>query len=351
MFWDIFLFGIVLFSIPIAFLVVQAIQAMPENKSIDEVQHDILVMMDEDEPAEKCYEKCVDLLNVLVEKLENAMDMKNYNNADYGDSIELADRYYVNGQEIAWRCLAKYPLKDEVIVAAFSLITLISKNKEVKERVLTEADLYGLNVPIEIARSSLNCSKNKPSMDRNQELLAAEVQRKAAILLGSFSDNDSNFAKLAVNEGALEMIFDAANFYRMHHSTLKWLLWALFTICYDNLHNKAHLIRISGLAKICVMMKTMVKNIDAQRHGLALLFDCLRNTGEQESYKINILKIRSMAINAGLHDIVVKSMEFHSNGSPEIAMMGREILIGTGYEGVIPEYNGPSTTSLVYKDQ
>ena len=106
MFWDMFLFGIVLFSIPIAFLVVQAIQAMPENKSIDEVQHDILVMMDEDEPAEKCYEKCVDLLNVLVEKLENGSALREF--AGIGVSTWPGSGHrYSNKRPLVWVSLGR----------------------------------------------------------------------------------------------------------------------------------------------------------------------------------------------------------------------------------------------------
>jgi hypothetical protein len=48
-----------------------------------------------------------------------------------------------------------------------------------------------------------------------------------------------------------------------------------------------------------------------------------------------------MALNAGLHHVVVDAMHsFREN--TEIMMMGQQMLIATGYTGDIPEFAGPS---------
>ena len=44
-----------------------------------------------------------------------------------------------------------------------------------------------------------------------------------------------------------------------------------------------------------------------------------------------------MALNAGLHDVMVNAMnEFET--SMEIVMMGQEMLVATGYQGEIPRF-------------
>ena len=365
MHWDSIILAIILFSIPIIISIRKAIrEVLPEHLTILEIEHTLLHMLREGGAYEKpSLDACRIFLDALIrihsdihEKDVEYQDTKTEISDDEGDGnsqngrdkgVQINDSNYLRAQEIARLCFLTFPNDDKISIAAMSLLIVVSKSAVVKDRVMTEADRYGLNTPIAIARFSLDRRKNstETTFDHDQEQTAAELQRKSALLLGSFSDGDSDFSALVVDEGGIELMFDAANFFRHHQFTLKWIIWSLFTICYDNFGNKAHLIRLGGIPKCCESMKATMISAEAQRHGMALLFDILRNTGEQEHRRMYC--IRSLAINAGIHEVLIQSIESHGKEFPEVAHMGREILLGSNYKGDIPQYNGPDPRKLL----
>ena len=355
--WDTILLAIVLFSIPLFLIVRKAIrEELPEYLTLREIECALLHMLDENVDRKPSLDQCQRFMDALIRfhSYVNERDVqyeksKMADDCDGNDEeieIQINDSNYLCAQEIARLCFLKFPRDDKIAITAMSLLIIVSKSGVVKERVLTEADRYGLNAPIAVARFSLDRRKNKSEckVDREQELFAAELQKKTALMLGSFSDGDSDMSTLVVDEGGLELMLDAASFFRSHQFTLKWIVWALFTICYDNFGNKAHLIRQGGISKICDLLKATLVSAESQRHGMALLFDILRNTGEQEHR--STFTVRSLAVNSGLHEVIKESIKVHGEKSPEVAFMGREILIGSGYKGDIPEYNGPDPMDL-----
>jgi hypothetical protein len=74
--------------------------------------------------------------------------------------------------------------------------------------------------------------------------------------------------------------------------------------------------------------------LEVARHGIAILFDVLRETPEIPS---DLTKIREVAVAAGMHKAIRQAMDNFPE-SMECMMMGQEILVATGYRGNIPQY-------------
>jgi len=198
--------------------------------------------------------------------------------------------------------------------------------------------MYGLNVPIDAMNDALERAKNvnEPSEDREQ--LSAELQRKSCLLLGALADGDTYMATRLVDEGALHTILNALDWYRFHEDLANWALWALFILCYDHTPNKAQLLRLGGVKTICHTMSNIPESLEVARHGIAVLFDMLREVPEKPT---DVAKIREIAIGAGLHDTVRMAMDEFPE-SMEVMAMGQEMLVATGYQGDIPVYQPTS---------
>ena len=93
-------------------------------------------------------------------------------------------------------------------------------------------------------------------------------------------------------------------------------------------------------------MENCSKSVEVTRHGIAVVFDLLRDgiAESDEGPNPNVRRIQETAVAAGLHPIVLKAIETFSDNSSntDIIMMGRELLVGTGYRGQIPELAIPS---------
>lgn len=236
-------------------------------------------------------------------------------------------------QEAAYSIFRMYSNDDEAVAAAISLNALVAKDEQVRERHLHEADVYGFNVPIDAMKSALK--RGKDVTVEKEERLSAELQRKACLMLGALADNDSEIAAKIVEEGGLEAILDALQWYRFHEAVVNWGLWAVFVLCYEHAGNKQELIRLSGIPAVCLVMKNNPDALEVSRHGTAILFDLLRDAHDDSLSRV--AQVRKIALNAGLHDVLVNAMnEFDT--SMEIVMMGQEMLVATGYQGEIPRY-------------
>jgi hypothetical protein len=241
-------------------------------------------------------------------------------------------------QEAAYGAFRLFPDDDELVASALSLHALVAKDLEVRQRHVHEADVYGLNVPIDAMKRAMAKAQSVENPTEKLEQRSADLQRKACLLLGALADGDSDIATKVVDEDGLEAIMNALGWYRYHEEVTNWALWATFILCYDHDGNKKELIRLGGVQLICQAMVNIPDSIEVARHGIATLFDVLREVPESPT---DMAKIRKIAINAGLHGAVRNAMDEFPD-SMEIMMMAQEMLIATGYTGEIPRFNPTS---------
>lgn len=237
-------------------------------------------------------------------------------------------------QEAAYTAFRLFPDDDELIASALSLHALVAKDSEVRQRHLHEADIYGLNVPIRAMRQAMARAKALDNPPEAIEHRSADLQRKACLLLGALADEDSDMATRIVDEEGLDAIFEVLRWYRYHEEVAIWALWATFILCYDHIGNKTELFKLGGIHLICQVRLNIPHSLDVARHGIATLFDLLREIPESPS---DIAQIRKIAMNAGLHGAVRSAMDEFPE-SMEIMMMSQEMLVATGFKGKIPQY-------------
>lgn len=249
------------------------------------------------------------------------------------DKDELSLLY----QELSFRLIRLHPQNDKVVAGSIYLLAMIAKNEMVRERFVHEADKYGLNRPIAALKKVLERAREEE--EETKEEVLAETLRKGCLFLGAICSDgeDLGLASVIVSEGGLELILETANWFRMHEDVCNWALWAIFTLCYENLSIKTELVRSQGIQVICRLMENNPTSLEVNRHGTALLFDLMRENHQEDNSSWNSWEIRKIAIASGLHDRIFSAMNEFSD-SMDIMMMGREILIGTGYRGHLPEF-------------
>lgn len=249
-----------------------------------------------------------------------------------------------------------------VVAAAISLAALVAKDARVRERHLYQADVYGLHVPIRAMKSSLTRARKlqvqgptkKDDDDKAQvaadpataahhqeeEEAAAELQRKSCLFLGALADDSNELACLIANEGGLQAILEAADWFRYHVDVANWALWAIFILCFENLPNKVILVRDgSGIPIVLQTMRNCPDSIDVARHGIAILFDLMRQDNDalvsKNAAGLDVWKIRNLALAAGLHPVLAHAVQQFGDQALDIKTMGGEILTGTDYQGDI----------------
>jgi len=239
-------------------------------------------------------------------------------------------------QQAGYVGLRNFPMDDPVVAASLSLLALVAKKSNVRERHIYQADNYGLDSPINCMRQALM----RAQKEENQaiELQAAELQRKGCLMLGALADGDVEMARLIVQEGGLEAILEAVNWYRYHADVANWALWAIFILCYENIPNKAVVAQLDGVSIVIQTMRNCPDSLEVARHGTAILFDLMRENEDNSDNILDVWKIRNVALNAGLHEVIANAMNKFSDAM-DIMMMGQELLIGTGYEESVPEFH------------
>jgi hypothetical protein len=256
---------------------------------------------------------------------------RKYNKSDHKRDLALPC------QQIAFTTLRLFPEDDEVLAGTISLLALITKEPQVRKRYKYQAEEFGLDKPILALRNVL--ARAKEEMDEGREQLLAETIRKGCLYLGAVCNDDKKLglAAIVVEEGGLDLILEAAGWFRFHEDVTNWALWAIFTLCFDHTRIKAQLIRLGGIQVICQSMKNNPSNLEVNRHGVALMFDLLRDNHDGEGVKWDSWEIRKIALGSGLHDVVLAAMTEFSD-SVDIMMMGQEMLVGTDFRGTIPVY-------------
>jgi hypothetical protein len=289
---------------------------------------DLIVELEalEEEDGEKDDEKqraqCLGSLSALARK---------HNKQDRPKNLPLLC------QQAAYLTLRLFAEDDDVIAGAISLLALVAKDQQVRQRNKHQADVYGIDRPIQVLRKALERAKKVEDEEKEEQM--AEIARKGCLFLGALADGDKDLeiAIKVVEEDGLELILDAANWFRFHEGVANWALWAAFILCYDNPRNKIQLIRLGGMTTICQLLKNNPNSLEVNRHGVAVLFDLLREGHRVEGVKFDPWEVRRLALAAGLHDVVMNAVTEFSD-SMDIMMMGQEMLIGTGYGGDIPQY-------------
>jgi hypothetical protein len=320
----------------IAFLV--AIKAsMEEIKEVEKQEMRYAIFEPEDllaeleaieesnEDAEKKHAKCLASLSALAKKYT-----KNEREKDLG----------LLCQQAAYSTLNIFPEDVEITAGSISLLALVAKDPEVRKRNKYQADVYGFNHPIRCLQKTLE--KAKKVQDEEKEELMAEILRKGCLYMGAIADGDKDLdlALKIVEEDGLELILDAANWFRLHEGVANWALWAIFVLNYEHVRNKVQLVRLGGVATVCQLLKNNPNSLEVNRHGVAVLFDVLREGQHTEAVKFDPWEVRRLALSAGLHDVLLNAMTEFSD-SMDIMMMAQEMLIGTGYRGDIPRFQKP----------
>ena len=250
-------------------------------------------------------------------------------------------------QEAAYIAYRIFPgTDDQVVSAALSLHAVVAKDPLVRQRHLSEADRYGLDLPVQCMREALHRAKKETNEDT--ELQCAELQRKACLLLGALGDGGADIATNIVEEGGLEIVLAALNWFRCHSEVANWALWAVFILSYDNAPNKNRNVELGGVPVIIQAIRYVPDCVDVARHGIAILFDLMKDDnhqsddgGESLHKHFDVWTVRKSALATGLHPAILQTMDRFS-GTLDIMMMGHGLLAGTDYTGHVPQYQPKS---------
>ena len=255
------------------------------------------------------------------------------------------------GQQAAYVGFRCFPVSDTIVAASLSLAALVAKQDAVRERHMQEADKYGLDLPIRCMRNALDRAKDTTqsssfetptsSSSLSAEQQSAELQRKGCRLLGALADGDASMARLVTEEGGIEVMLQAVDWYRFHSDVANWALWATFILSSEDVHNKAVVVECNGVPIVIRALRNCGDTLEVVRHGFAVLFDLMRehnDSGDDKSTpRLDVWRIRNSALNEGVHEVVVRCMDEFS-GTMDVVMMGQGILVGTDYKGEIPKY-------------
>jgi hypothetical protein len=272
------------------------------------------------------------LIEYYVEGL-SALGRK-YNNSNRSDRKD--DKLSLLYLQLAYSTIRLYPENDQIVAGSISLLALIAGNKSVRRRFKYQEEDYGLDKPIIVLKKALIRAKREK--DETKEELLAEILRKGCLFLGAACNNDEDdlhLSSIIISEGGLELILETGNWFRLHEDVSNWVLWAIFTLCYDQIFIKLRLIKEQGIQTICTLIENNRTSLECNRHGIALLFDLLRENQSTEGIEWDPWEIRKIALSSGLHKIVLSAMDEFTD-SVDIMMMGQEMLIGTGFRGNIP---------------
>jgi len=233
---------------------------------------------------------------------------------------------------------------DGVVTSAVSLLALISGQTKVKERYLDGGDLdidtvikavrLALERAYEIEDDDEACDENE-SHSLTLEQHAAELQQKACLMMGSLADSHKELAAKLIELGGLQVVLDAIKWYRCHSGVAKWSLWATFVLVCENPSGQRAFLRTDGVTAVIQALDYFAgESQDIARHGIAILFDLLR---EDETKGNSVWSMRMSAVDAGVHSVVCGAMKSNQD-KVDIIMMGQSILAGTGFKGPIPQF-------------
>jgi hypothetical protein len=301
---------------------------------------------------QKCRVHCIAGLEALAKKYARQQQQQHESKRKQKRPQKESPQMTINHelelicQQAAYIAYRLFPTDDDqVLAAALSLHALVAKDPQVRQCHLFQADIFGLNIPVQCMRDALQRAKAETNDDRQQQM--AELQRKACLLLGALGDGDADVATRIVEEDGLQAVLETANWFRYHEDVANWALWAVFILSYENPPNKVRNVQLGGVPIIIQAVKNVPDCLEVARHGVAILFDLMRDVGDatEGHHQLDVWAIRKAALAAGLHQVILQAMTRFSN-SVDIIMMGQDILAGTDYKGQVPQYQ-PGSGNVV----
>jgi len=333
-------------------------------------------------------QKILKLFQILIrkcgDKRSQKRDPSNWNQRVLRKSNIQDESLELISQQAAFAVLNYYPYCDEITSSCFSLLALIAKDESVRQRILQHSSSssstttnttypshylttdcketielvlpnnstlllnvssYSIAIPIQAMRESLRRAKIETKQEESTERISAELQRKGCVFLGALADGNSDIVVSIIQAGGLDVVLEAVDWFRFLPEVANWSLWTIFIFTYhfpptfpkmdlffsrSSTTNSAPTTSTNnnGLSRICRVMKDIPKSMDVQRHGVAILFDVLREvvTSENSTAIHMQQQMRIVAImNAGVYSAVQSAMINFPNCS-EIQLMGTQIL-------------------------
>ena len=258
---------------------------------------------------------------------------RKYNESNHKEKLSLSC------QQLGFELIRRYPRSTSLLASSISLLALVANDTRVRKRYKHDAEHYDLGLIITVLKITLERAKEEK--DETKEEVMAETLRKGCLFIGAVCNDgeDLGLSSIILSEGGLELILEAADWYRFHEDVANWALWAIFTLSFNNLPAKAQLIRSQGIQVTLTLMENNPTCKEVIRHGIAILFDLLReNDDDDGGIAWNPWEVRKIAVVSGIQHRVFCAMTDFSD-TKDIIMMGQEILIGTGYRGDIPKLN------------
>ena len=272
----------------------------------------------------------------LVKKHAAELKRKKQDHTSSDQPLQMLEATYIS--------LRLFPDDDSLVASALSLLSLVAKDGSVREKLLNEPR-YTIARPIQTMRLSLQQAQQKENIENlsqaeiEKDQLSAELQRKGCLLLGALSDGHAELATRIVELGGLLAVIDAINWYQYHSGVVNWGLWCAFQLCYANMAHKRRLVSFDGVPSIVNVMRNCTEDLLVARHGIALLFDILREPDAREPLRVDVWQVRRQAVSAGVHDVLVAVMEavrtiyvlsFDENETPEAQTTLDSHFVGIG---------------------
>lgn len=211
-------------------------------------------------------------------------------------------------QEAAYISLRLFPNEATTVASSLSLLALVAKDPRIRQNHVVNPDST-LRLIVQAMRHALKESKKSGSMNETSEQVAAELQRKGCLLLGALSDGHAALAGQIYKCSGLDSIMDALKWFRCHAEVVNWGLWAMFQLSYEFDVCKCDMVRQDAVPLIVDVMRDCPESVHVARHGVALLFDLLRESDEASDVQIDVSQVRKQALDAGVHQVIVHSME------------------------------------------
>jgi len=187
---------------------------------------------------------------------------------------------------------------------------------------------------------------------------AALVQKRACVFFGALCDEDSDVAGEMVDEGCMDAILDAMEWFELHAEIQQWACLALFSMVFAHPGNKLYLFRRGGLKHVVAAIAKHTESMEVQRQAIATMYAMLQ-ISHKPGHAMDVNGIRASAFELGLLPAIEASVERWPQNK-EIVTMGTHILEAAtvfGYKpaaraapAVIPADDGAEESVELLKD-
>ena len=251
--------------------------------------------------------------------------------------------------------LVKAVLSTLAMISSLEIVkTEVLKNNYVSSIVLTMRMVRGTRIPVltpvilfrrdREPRPRAELRYSKPAKSSFRDSTTATVTAPRALLLAQLAkhgnaasptlrgrraslsaplvDNHVSLQTHAVNEGAVEVIMSAMEWFPQHGPLQQWACFALFNLSFNHTPNKLYLVKQGALGAVLEAMRAHPA-LELNRHGVGVLFNVLRSEKDVDTFAM-----RQVALNAGLVEVLqAASMRFRDE--PILSQMASQILADT----------------------